>query len=170
MSLPGPDVKKGVMRKIRDMAQQVSDVNIRALDGNMFSRVVNINAFYLPDFPEEEEIKQESYMQEGEKIQQDSLHLGQHSTAPLNELPTVPASPFSRYTLTTSHWMEIESRFQQSIINHAGLVQGDEGVDEDESWITKLATRFSQTWYRMSYFVSCCRCVLMNQSTNSSKP
>lgn len=155
MSLPGLDVKKGIMRKIKDMAYQVNDVNIRALDGNLFSRLVNINAFYLADLPKEAETEQESSVQEEEdrnaRIQQDTSQSGRHSSAPLIEFPTPPASPFSRYTLTTGHWMEIDSRYSQSVIDHAGLVRGDEGVDEDKSWVTKLDTRFGQAYYRMSF-------------------
>lgn len=151
MSLPGPDVKKGIMRKIKDMAFQVNDVNIRALDGNLFSRLVNINAFYLVDLPKEAETKQESSVPEDEdqntRIQQDTSQCGLQFSAPLIEFPTPPASPFSRYTLTTGHWMEIDSRYSQSVIDHAGLVRGDEGVDEYKSWVTKLDTRFGQAYY-----------------------
>lgn len=155
MSLPGPDVKKGIMRKIRDMAYQVNDVNIRALDGNLFSRLVNINTFYLPDLPKEAETKQEASVQEEEHqnatIQQDTSQSVPHSSTPLIEFPTPPASPFSQYTLTTGHWMEIDSRCSQSDIDHASLVRGDEGVEEYKSWVTKLDIRFDGSYYRMSY-------------------
>ncbi|KAH8733608.1 ankyrin repeat-containing domain protein [Ilyonectria robusta] len=156
MSLPGPDVKKGIMRKIKDMAYQVNDVNIRALDGNLFSRLVNINTFYLPDLPKEAETKQESSVQEEEHqnatIQQDTSQSVPHSSTPLIEFPTPPASPFSQYTLTTGHWMEIDSRCSQCDIDHANLVRGDEGVEEYKSWVTKLDIRFDGSYYPLKIF------------------
>ncbi|KAH6957155.1 ankyrin repeat protein [Fusarium avenaceum] len=142
MGLPGPDIRKGITGKIRDLAHQVNDVNIRALEGNLFSRIANINAFYLPDLPKE------SYAKLVEvEMKFDSLPAEQPSETAIPELPTVPASPFSWYTLTTSNWMEANSRHRQSVITHADLVLGDEDVDKDESWIAKFSNRLSQGIY-----------------------
>lgn len=143
MGLPGPDIRRGITGKIRDLAHQVNDVNIRALEGNLFSRIANINAFYLPDLPKE------SYAKRVEvEMKFDSLPAEQPSETAIPELPTVPASPFSWYTLTTSNWMEANSRHRQSVITHADLVLGDEDVDKDESWIAKFSNRLSQGIYR----------------------
>ncbi|KAM0320624.1 hypothetical protein ACHAPQ_009870 [Fusarium lateritium] len=143
MCLPGPDIRKGIMRKIRDLAIQVNDVNIQVLEGNLFSRIANINAFYLPELPEETSGGQGKIETEGNILQ-----FEQHSTMITPELPTVPASPFSWYTLTTSNWMEADSRHRQSVISHADLVRGDDGVDKDSSWIVKVSNRLAQDIYR----------------------
>ncbi|KAM0212656.1 hypothetical protein ACHAQI_004612 [Fusarium lateritium] len=142
MCLPGPDIRKGIMRKIRDLAIQVNDVNIQVLEGNLFSRIANINAFYLPELPEETSGGQGKIETEGNILQ-----FEQHSTMITPELPTVPASPFSWYTLTTSNWMEADSRHRQSVISHADLVRGDDGVDKDSSWIVKVSNRLAQDIY-----------------------
>lgn len=143
MGLPGPDVRKGITGKIRDLAFQVNNVNIRALEGNLLSRIVNINVFYLPRFPKE------PYAKEVEaEMKLDFLPAEHLSEAAIPELPTVPASPFSWYTLTTSNWMEADSRYRQSVITHADLVRGDEDVDENDSWIENLSNRLSQGIYR----------------------
>ncbi|KAF5676117.1 ankyrin repeat [Fusarium heterosporum] len=132
----GPDIRKGVMTKIRDLARQVNDTNVRALDGSLFPRITNINVFYLPP-----------PLKEGEPGY-DTPHFAKHSraTAPIRELPAVPALPFSQYTLTNSHWMEAWSRFPQSTIDHLDLVRGDEGVEED-SWISQVSKRFAEAIY-----------------------
>lgn len=143
VGLPGPDVRKGITGKIRDLAFQVNNVNIRALEGSLFSRIVNINVFYLP------RLAKGPYAKGGEtEMKLDSLPAEHLSEATIPELPTVPASPFSWYTLTTSNWMEADSRYRQSVITHADLVRGDEDVGEDDSWIENLSNRLSQGIYR----------------------
>jgi hypothetical protein len=143
VGLPGPDIRKGITGKIRDLALQVNDVNVRALEGNMFSRIVNINVFYLPVLPKE------PYGKRAEaEIERASPSVKQRATAAIPDLRRVPASPFSWYTLTTSNWMEADSRHRQSDITHADLVRGDEGVDKDDSWVATLSNRLSQGVYR----------------------
>ncbi|KAF4994266.1 hypothetical protein FGRMN_5904 [Fusarium graminum] len=136
LGLPGPDIRKGVMTKIRDLARQVNDTNIRALDGNLFTRITNINVFYLAPIPKDGE---PGY---------DTPRFTRHfiTTAPMRELPIVPALPFSQYTLTTSHWMEAWNRFPQSTVDHADLVRGDEGVEEN-SWIYEVPKRLIEAIY-----------------------
>jgi hypothetical protein len=150
MCLPGPDIWKGMMKKIRDLALQVNDVNIRALEGNLFSQIANINVFYLPDLPKEPYASQVEA-----EMKRDSLPAEQLSAVGIPELRTVPASPFSWYTLTTSNWMEADNRHRQSVITHTDLVRGDEGVDEDDSWIVTLSNRLSQDIYRDYTTIPC---------------
>lgn len=147
MSLPGPDVRKGIMRKIRDVAHHVNNVNIRFLDTNLFSRLATINVFYLSDLPNPE-TEQEPSSKEVQGHQAGTSGSPQGSSSPLIVSPTPPTSPFSRYTLTINNWPEFDGRYRQSSIDHAGLVRGDEGVDEDESWVTKFRGRFRSDYYR----------------------
>ncbi|KZL84144.1 ankyrin repeat protein [Colletotrichum incanum] len=47
MSLPGQEIKSGIVKKIKNAALQVNDTNTRFLDTKLFSRLVHINVFNL---------------------------------------------------------------------------------------------------------------------------
>lgn len=47
MSLPGPELKTGLVRKVKNIARQVDHINTRFLDANFFSRLLHINFFSL---------------------------------------------------------------------------------------------------------------------------
>ncbi|KAK1636422.1 ankyrin repeat-containing domain protein [Colletotrichum phormii] len=47
MSLPGPELRTGLVTKVKNIARQVDDINIRFLGANFFSRLLRINVFHL---------------------------------------------------------------------------------------------------------------------------
>ncbi|KAK2010071.1 hypothetical protein LZ32DRAFT_536560 [Colletotrichum eremochloae] len=47
MSLPGPDIESGLIRKIKNVALQVEDTNTRFLETKLLSRLVHISVFNL---------------------------------------------------------------------------------------------------------------------------
>ncbi|KAL6364057.1 hypothetical protein LRP88_03490 [Fusarium phalaenopsidis] len=125
ISLPGPDIKNGVMRKIRNLAQQVDKINLQFLDTKLSSRLVSIKVFHLDAL----------------KTDESSDNQTDGTTDPssaLMELPTAPASPFSRYTVTMHHTFSALGVFSQEAISQADLVRGDGDKDEDDSWVLLL--------------------------------
>lgn len=52
MILPGPDIRYGLIRKLRSIARQVDDTNTRFLEAKFFSRVSHINVFNLQSLGE----------------------------------------------------------------------------------------------------------------------
>lgn len=142
---PPRAVRKGIIRTIKEMARQVHDINTRALDGNLFSRIIHLNVFYLGPLPQAPEVEnsQKASTQETEQAENlygddrdDSTGPKQQEEAlkpptPLMEAPDRPALSFSRYTLTTGHELEVDGRIQPGATSHLDLVRGDEGVDEN---------------------------------------
>lgn len=124
------------MRKIRNLAQQVDKINLEFLDTKLFSRLVSINVFHLDAL----------------KTDESSDNQTDGTTDPSStvmELPTAPASPFSRYTLTMHHSFSALGVFSQEAISHADLVRGDGDRDEDDSWVFVVKERFNSDMYRM---------------------
>ncbi|KAF5484056.1 Serine/threonine-protein phosphatase 6 regulatory ankyrin repeat subunit A [Colletotrichum fructicola] len=50
LKLPGPDIETGFLRKIKNLAHQVCNINMLFLDGKFLSRFVYINVFAVKDF------------------------------------------------------------------------------------------------------------------------
>ncbi|KAH7310656.1 ankyrin repeat-containing domain protein [Stachybotrys elegans] len=57
MELPGPTIKHGIMKKIRTLAQQVSQTNLDFIDARLFSRLVHIDVFYMTDLETHAELE-----------------------------------------------------------------------------------------------------------------
>ncbi|GKT40023.1 ankyrin-3 [Colletotrichum spaethianum] len=47
MTLPGPELTTGLVRKVKNIARQVNDINTKFLIANFFSRLLRINVFPL---------------------------------------------------------------------------------------------------------------------------
>ncbi|RSL97661.1 hypothetical protein CDV31_012939 [Fusarium ambrosium] len=125
--LPGPDIKNGIIGKIRNLARQVDKINLQFLDTELFSRLVSINVFHLDAL--------------------DNTDSTATSSSTLMELPTASASPFSRYTVTMHTTFAALGVFPQQALSHADLVRSEWGTDEDESWVYVLKERFSSDMY-----------------------
>lgn len=134
------------MQKIRNLARQVDKVNVQFLETKLFSRLLNINVFYVRDI---EGFKKEQELDSNAAAIQDPKTNTKDSSG-LMELPTVPASPFSRYTLTMYITFELYTRYRQDVIEHAELVRGDGGVDSGDSWIEYFTEFLTEKRYRMS--------------------
>ena len=49
---PGPDISRGIVGKIKNLASQIDRINVEFLQTKMLSRCVILNVFYLPDIEE----------------------------------------------------------------------------------------------------------------------
>lgn len=174
MSLPGPDIKNGIIRKIKSVSQQVQKANLQFLDTKLFSRLVAINVANLPDIPDPEAKQNpspDSVQPVPQQLSNDNTNekkcpedglvspeepannTGDDSKPtkepppPLLELPDVPGSPFRRYSLFMFNTFEANSRYRQTLISHSDLVHGDEGMDDEDSWVTYFANRFRDDHY-----------------------
>ncbi|KAJ3544493.1 hypothetical protein NM208_g3022 [Fusarium decemcellulare] len=147
MSLPGPDVKSGIMTKVKNLSHQVDKINTHFLDSRLFSRLVSVNVFYLRQSRDYPALPLDATTQNEDGNEQTSTSPKYRGHLPSLELPSTPASPFSRYTLTMHNTFELDSRYRQDAIDHLGLVRGDEGVSQNVSWVAKFADRFKSNYY-----------------------
>ncbi|UZP32323.1 hypothetical protein NXS19_000139 [Fusarium pseudograminearum] len=100
MSLPSPEVTNGRLGKVNNIAKQVDKTNVNFLNSRFFHRLTCINAMHLVDISEEGS-----------------------EDGPRDELIVVPASPFSRYTMTSFSIMEMQNHFRLKDIDHCSLDQ-----------------------------------------------
>ncbi|RGP73711.1 ankyrin repeat [Fusarium longipes] len=168
LNLPGPPITNGGASKVKRIARQVEEINLRFLRSKLFHRPTIINVYHLLDLPDEisegepknEEIAsagQEESTEDGDcdttepGVKQDdrgSQHtLVKDATHALAEFPVAPPSPFSRYTIVTFGLTETHSRFLEPDIDHLNLVKGDENSDDDCNWVVLLAKRFRENLY-----------------------
>ncbi|CAG1991720.1 unnamed protein product, partial [Fusarium graminearum] len=168
MTLPGPEIPNDRLGKIKNIARQIEDINIHYLKSRLFHRLTTFNVFHLMDIPEavlDEELKGESVVvlnptnnTDDDKndltstgvAQPDQVYQKmpiQHSAPTLTKFPVSPASPFSRYTLTTYNSMEVASRFRVKNIDHASLVRGDEKTVDVENWVVCLSNYLHENIY-----------------------
>ncbi|KAM0348148.1 hypothetical protein ACHAP4_011103 [Fusarium culmorum] len=160
MTLPGPDITHDRLSKVKNIARQIEDINMHYLKSILVHRLTSINVFHLMDIPEagiQEELNENlvaasNLTNDADDDKNNLIGTGvtqidqvqkpmsvQHSTPTSTKLPTVLASPFSRYTLTTFISMETAGRFRVKNIDHASLVRGDEKSDDAESWVVCLS-------------------------------
>ncbi|KAM0417014.1 hypothetical protein ACHAPT_012980 [Fusarium lateritium] len=161
--LPGPDLTNGVIRKVKTLAQQVEKTNLQFLDTKLLSRLVSINVFHLDPLETNEsstettanvgsatskrDEEKEPCTENSVESQKDRLGaVTDASNAPSpasKELPTAPASPFSRYTLTMHHTFVAFNISCQGSISHADLARGVDNADFSEDWVGPFKERFN---------------------------
>ncbi|KAF4465431.1 ankyrin repeat [Fusarium albosuccineum] len=150
ISLPGPDVRNGIIAKVKNLSHQVDKINTQFLDSRLFSRLVSINVFYLQQSREHPLLALDTTTSgyQNENCHQETWTSTEHGIhLPSIEFPSKSAFPFSRYTPTMHNTFELDSRYRQDAIDHLGLVRGDEGVSQNVSWVAKFADRFKSNYY-----------------------
>ncbi|KAM0490409.1 hypothetical protein ACHAP8_011568 [Fusarium lateritium] len=170
MGFPGPKITNGRFDKIRNIARQVESINADFLRSKLIHHLTIINVYHLLDFPETESVEEptagsaamsnttndpndgEGHVTGTDVTQIDELHQqmpAEDSIPVLKELPVMPSSPFSRYTLSTFiNTMEKQNDFQLIHIDHSNLVRGDEYPADGDKWVKHVSRRFRENLYR----------------------
>ncbi|KAL7795974.1 ankyrin repeat protein [Trichoderma ceciliae] len=170
MILPGPEIKKGILRKIKSIAHQVSKTNFQFLETNLFSRFTKINIFHLQVLhkqnlePKSNKKSAPSPNQSVNVYRDDpgaSKERGRNSakdSPPTFNIEYVPelALPFSRYSISLTGTFDIADRYRSDAIDHLELVRGEE--NSEYKWATWYSNRFTQKYYSLKISTDLLHC------------
>lgn len=135
LSLPGPTLRH-VLQKIHNLAHSVDNINLQFHETKLYSRLLVLNIFSLPD------TRQESAGSVAPSPEQTMFR-----TEPLRltaEASPTSLTPFSRYTLTLFQPFECCGRRRLTEIDHLGLVRGSEGVGPKDDWVAIYGRKFNE--------------------------
>ncbi|KAG5811160.1 hypothetical protein H9Q74_013689 [Fusarium xylarioides] len=154
ISLPGPELKKDRVRKIKNITNQVEAINTEFLQSKLMRRSTNINIYHLKDLPDEEKTKStvdpppvddatDGNTENDSLSPQETLSIPiENSQLSFTGLPKSPRAPFGRYSISTFTTFDASNQFRLLDIDHVELVRGDEKSEPDENWVSYMAKRF----------------------------
>lgn len=126
--LPGPEIKNGVLSKVRNLARQVDWINQAFLATKLLDRAVVFNIFT-------QNIQDSLRQQSANENIADSIDISDkddiHS----------PVTPFTRYAHFTGQSFEAAGRIQcdNDGLDHVDLIQGD----EEDCWCSTVSSMFN---------------------------
>lgn len=168
LSFPGHIIKQGILRKIKTVARQVSNINFQFSETNLFSHMTSINIFCLHTRSEIElDLKMDDKnatnphqiaegCQDDLNARDDSGQKSDEGLPPaLSESPSFIAEtglPFCRYSIILDNTFGSEDsyRLKEHGPDHLELVRGKQA---DRRWVLFFSGRFAEKRYRTSYEV-----------------
>ncbi|KAK6450397.1 hypothetical protein FP744_10006647 [Trichoderma asperellum] len=162
LSFPGHIIKQGILRKIKTVARQVSNINFQFSETNLFSHMTSINIFCLHTRSEIElDLKMDDKnatnphqiaegCQDDLNARDDSGQKSDEGLPPaLSESPSFIAEtglPFCRYSIILDNTFGSEDsyRLKEHGPDHLELVRGKQA---DRRWVLFFSGRFAEKRY-----------------------